>query len=106
MMDWTSIILALLGGTSVAGIVEAVRYRRQNMKLKDAEATTADTEAQEKQMNLAESYLEKVLALTEKGNVNQDEIIRRLEALDGRIDNIEAYLNGEFKEWKKARRAK
>lgn len=106
MMEWTSIILALLGGTSVAGIVEAVRYRRQNMKLKDAEATTADTEAQEKQMNLAESYLEKVLALTEKGNVNQDEIIRRLEALDGRIDNIEAYLNGEFKEWKKARRSK
>lgn len=102
-MDWTSIILALLGGTSVAGIVEAVRYRRQNMKLKDAEATTADTEAQEKQMNLAESYLEKVLALTEKGNVNQDEIIRRLEALDGRIDNIEAYLNGEFKDWKKRR---
>ena len=105
-MDWTSIILALLGGTSVAGIFEAVRYRRQNLKLKDAEATTADTEAQEKQMNLAESYLEKVLALTEKGNANQDEMIRRLETLDGRIDNIEAYLNGEFKDWKKTRRKK
>lgn len=105
-MDWTSIILALLGGTSVAGIFEAVRYRRQNLKLKDAEATTADTEAQEKQMNLAESYLEKVLALTEKGNANQDEMIRRLDTLDGRIDNIEAYLNGEFKDWKKTRRKK
>ena len=105
-MDWTSIILALLGGTSVAGIFEAVRYRRQNMKLKDAEATTADTEAQEKQMNLAESYLEKVLALTEKGNANQDEMIKRLDTLDGRIDNIEAYLNGEFKDWKKTRRKK
>ena len=36
-MDWTAIILALLSGTTVGGVVEAFRYRRENRRLKENE---------------------------------------------------------------------
>lgn len=105
-MEISEILNIVFGGTSVVAVIAWLYFRKENKALKKNEVKVSDTEAQEKQMNLAESYLEKVLALTEKGNANQDEMIRRLDTLDGRIDNIEAYLNGEFKDWKKTRRKK
>lgn len=105
-MDWTQIIMVVLSGTTIGGIVEAVRYRRQNKKIKQAEATNADTDAQEKQISLAELYLEKVMKLTETGNDNQRQMLEKLDIIDRRTDkqelqlnNIEEYLNGNYHQW-------
>ena len=48
-MDWMQLVIALLGGTTLAGIVEAIRYRKQNMKLKENEAqqSSVNTQSQE-----------------------------------------------------------
>ena len=112
-MEWTEIILAVLSGTTVGGVYEAVKYRRETRRLKQAEAKNADTDAQDRQMDLAEKYLEKVLALTEKGNDNQDKMLERLDKLseqtillseqndkqDALLRDIVDYLNGDFKEF-------
>lgn len=105
-MDWTAIILALIGGGSIGGAITAVVNRRANKKIKDSEATNADTEAQEKQMSLAELYLEKVLKLTEEGGDNQRQMMDKLDIIDRRTDkqdlqisNIEEYLNGNYHQW-------
>ena len=109
-MDWTTIIVGLLSGTSLAGVVEAIRYRRENRKVKAAEATTADTEAQEKQINLAELYMQKVLKMTESlsasSSENQKQTMEKLDMLDCRLEkveiqtaNMEEYLNGNYHEW-------
>lgn len=105
-MDWTQIIMVVLSGTTIGGIVEAVRYRRQNKKIKQAEATNADTDAQKKQISLAELYLEKVMKLTETGNDNQRQMLEKLDIIDRRTDkqelqlnNIEEYLNGNYHQW-------
>lgn len=105
-MDWTSIILALLGGTSVAGIIEAIRYRRENKRLKENEVKVSDVDAQRQQIELADLYKDKVLEmldqLTEKqdkGNTNQDKILEKLDDLNERLLNVETYLNGNYKSW-------
>ena len=41
-MDWTEIIMAVLSGTTVGGVVEAIRYRRQNKSLKENEVKKDD----------------------------------------------------------------
>ena len=64
-MDWTPIIIALLSGTSLAGIIEAIRYRRENKKLKENEVKKDDVATQREQMNLADDYKDKVLKLSE-----------------------------------------
>lgn len=91
---------------TIVEVVKSIRNRREDKKIKQAEATTADTEAQEKQMSLAEMYLEKVLKLTETGNDNQRQMMEKLDIIDNRTDkqeiqigNIEEYLNGNYHNW-------
>ena len=105
-MDWTSIIIALIGGGSIGGLITAIVNRHANKKIKESEAANADTEAQEKQMKLSEMYLEKVLKLTETGNDNQRQMMDKLDVIDRRTDkqdlqisNIEEYLNGKYRQW-------
>lgn len=112
-MDWNSIIMMLLGGTTVGGIVSAIWYRNQNKTIKNSEATQADVQAQEAQINLANKYrddtlkmLQMVKEANEKNFTNQDEILRRLGRLDERMENveikvcdIESYLNGPYHQY-------
>lgn len=109
-MDWTQIIIALLGGTTVGGIYEAIRWRKENKRLKEAETSQAETETQRQRINLADDYTKKVLELTEltyqaamKGNGNQDKMMEKLERLseqtdkqEGLLTDIVTYLNGDF----------
>lgn len=109
-MDWTTIIVALLSGTTVGGIIEAIRYRRQNAQIKESEATQSTVEAQKAEIDLANKYRDEMLnmveivkAANEKNFTKQDEILRRLERLDERIDRLEVnygymqeYLNGSY----------
>lgn len=112
---WTEIIISVLSGTTLAGIVEAVRFRRETKRLKENEAKQSDVETQKQQIDLAELYKDKMLQMLEqlsekqdKGSDNQDKIMQRLEKLDKRmegvehkVDEIDIYLNGNFKAWQR-----
>ena len=119
-MDWMALVVALLSGTTVGSIFEAIRYRRQNKRLKEAEAAKAEnevkdneTDTQIKQMDMADKYfdgmlkmLEQVKNSTESGNVNQkkmmddlSDIRKRMVVLEESTSNIVAYLNGDYQNW-------
>lgn len=116
-MDWTALIIALLSGTTLGGIVEAIRYRRENKRMKEAEAAKAENEVKDneadtqiKQMDVADKYfhgmlemLEQVKQSTENGNLNQEKIMDKLDNLDSRmaivekgLTNVVTYLNGDY----------
>lgn len=122
-MDWYSIIQMIIGGGSVAGIVEvcaAIRHRKADKVKAEAEAAQAsanaqvsDVEAQKAQIDLAELYKEKVLQMVElistkqdNGTAKQDKMIQMLGNLDTRVDNlesrvanIEGCIDADLKEW-------
>ncbi len=88
--------MALLSGTSIGGIVEAIRYRQMNKQMKENEAIQSTVETQEKEINLANLYKEEMLKLFEQmkqnqsENVgNQKEMIEQLTNLDKRLDGME-----------------
>lgn len=117
------ILIGLFSGTSVFGIFEAVRYWRENKRLKEAEAGTAEadtskaqTEAQKEKMELGDMYLEKVMELTEKSYQatlkNNDDILSTTTKLAGKIDSVSSevqsivkYLNGEYQEYLRRKKA-
>ena len=119
-MDWTALIITLLTGTTLGGIVEAIRYRRENKRIKEAETAKAEnevkdneTDTQMKQMDMADKYfdgmlkmLEQVKNSTESGNVNQkkmmddlSDIRKRIAVLETSTSNIVTYLNGDYQNW-------
>ena len=112
-MDWTTIIVALLSGTTVGGIVEAIKYRKQNNQIKTNEATQSSIETQKSEIDLANLYKEEMLKVIEllkssqvENNDNQTKMINKLDTLDTRLEkveikmnNIETYLNGPYHEW-------
>lgn len=121
-MDWTEIILAILSGTTLGGIVEAVRYRKENKRIKEAETSSVETSEQHQRIDLAEAYMKKVLELSEqtyqtalKGNGNQAEMMESLNQLkeqvaglseqnekqDVVLNNIVTFLDGEFEDFLK-----
>lgn len=116
-MDITEILTFVFGGTSLVTLIEVVRYRKQDKrqreaeaKIKEREADDAGTSAQAKQIDLADKYFDGMLAMMEKlrdsqerGTLNQDKMLDMLNVIDRRIDNMElrigdmeAYLNGKY----------
>ena len=102
-MDWSTIIITALSTGFIFTLIGMIIYRKENKIIKQSEAADADTESQEKRINLAELYYDKVLEITEKTasqtQSNQELIISSIKELDGRIDNIERYLNGNYHKW-------
>ena len=117
---WMTLIVTLLGGTTITSVYEAIRYRRENKRQKEVETEKKEnelkdneTDTQMKQMNMADKYfegmlkmLEQVKSSQESGNVNQEKMINMLSRLDTRMDTmeskvgyIEKYLNGDYKTW-------
>lgn len=117
------ILIGLFSGTSIFGIFEAIRYRRENKRLKAAEAGTAEadtskaqTEAQVSRMELADLYLNKVMDLTEKSYQatlkNNDDILsttskleKKIDTVSGEVQSIVKYLNGEYQEYLRRKKA-
>ena len=88
-MDWTTIILTLMSGTTVGSIVAAITYRKQNKTIKDSEATVSDVEAQKSRLDLIVKVKDEMLTMVEtvkqaneRNFANQDEIISKLDNLD------------------------
>lgn len=102
-MDWNTIIITALSTGFIFTLIGMIIYRKENKIIKQSEAADADTESQEKRINLAELYYDKVLEITEKSATqtqsNQELIISNIKELVGRIDNIEKYLNGNYHKW-------
>lgn len=63
-MNWTSIVIAVLTGGSISGIVAAVVYRRENKRMKESQAVTAEMGAKESEADALIKYggaMEKLL---------------------------------------------
>ena len=108
MEHLTEIMMAILGGTSVLGIAQAIRYRKQNKKLKENEVKVSDVDTQRQQMDLGEDYLKKVMELSElnyqatlKNGTDNSEIIAEIKKLSDRVGDIEGCLNGTLTNYKK-----
>ena len=115
------LITILLGGTSVIGVVQAIRYRKENKSLKAAEAEAASIVNQSAQMDLADKYKALVLEMAAQvqdalgqGNAELKSAIGELnsqlsvfgEKLDKNIqdtNDIIKYLNGKFVEFKQTK---
>lgn len=100
--------MAVLGGTSVLGIVQAIRYRKQTKKLKENEVKVSDVDTQRQQIDLADEYLKKVMELSEKNyqatlknGDDNGEIIREVKEVKTTVGDIVGYLNGDFQEYLK-----
>ena len=114
-MDLSIILNIIFGGTSIVSIIGFFIYRKQNKKLKENEVKVSTVDAQRQEIELADLYKDKVLAMLEQmdgsqkeGTVNQQRILKKLDTLDDRTDKIEsrmgdvvAYLNGDFQAYLK-----
>ena len=114
-MDWTSVIVALLSGTTLAGIVEAIRYWRENKQLKANEVKVSDVNTEREQMSLADDYLKKVKEIADRiysatlnnGKDNAtiiarvDDIAAEQKRLAEESSNIVNYLNGDYQKYLK-----
>ena len=112
-MDWNSIIIGLLGTTTLGGIFGSIVFYRENKQLKHNEVTNSDTETQQKQINLGELYQTKMLELIERVSQKQDssaanqaKMIEKIDRLDNRMDkserelsNIVIYLDGDYQKF-------
>lgn len=112
-MDWTTIVLTLLSGTTVGSIVAAITYRKQNKTIKDSEATVSDVEAQKARLDLITKVKDEMLSMVEtvkqaneKNFSNQDQILDKLTRIDERLEKVEVkvgymeeYLNGNYHSW-------
>ena len=106
-MENLSVILnAILGGTSVVAIVGWFIYRKENRKLKQNEVKVSSADAQRQEIELAELYKDKMLAMMEQmsekqdsGNENQHRILDKLDRLEDKVEGIENYLNGPYHKW-------
>jgi hypothetical protein len=112
-MDWISLISSVVSCGFVLTTIEAIKYRRQNSRIKDAEARKNEADAidkendnkidaieiQQKQMNLADDYMERVLKLTEVNGGKMDEVISKINSMENEVKNIVSYLNGGYKEY-------
>lgn len=106
-MENLSVILnAILGGTSVVAIVGWFIYRKENRKLKQNEVKVSSADAQRQEIELAELYKDKMLAMMEQmsekqdsGNENQHRILEKLDRLEDKVEGIETYLNGPYHQW-------
>ena len=111
-MDWTQLIITLLGGTSVVGIWESIRYRKQNAVEKSAEAAKVDYEAQAQGIDLAKKFACDTLEnmkmfqttmeeMRQHASTQNEEVITRPDKMDGTLSNVVEYLNGDFKKFLK-----
>lgn len=95
--------MAVLSGTTIGGVVEAIRYRRQNKNLKENEVKKDDVETQREQINLAEEYMKKVMDLCEmnyngivSNGKDNERILAKIDAVAEEQRHIIAYLNGDY----------
>lgn len=107
-MEWTEILNFILGGTSLLGGVQAVRFWKKSKRQEEADTQLKEIEAERAKMQLGDEYLQRVFDLSEKtyqatlkNGTDNDKIIKKVDELATTTNNIVAYLNGGFQEYLK-----
>ena len=115
VIDLNSIIIALLGGTSILGFVYAIIYRKQNKQLKENEVKKDDASTQTEQINLGELFVQKsadmfkkmqelqeeTLRATQKNGIDNEDIIKRVDAVVLEQKRMAEVQSTMFKEQKR-----
>lgn len=102
-LDLTQAVITLLSTTTLGGIYAAVRYRKENKKLKENEVKKDNVETQRQEMNLADDYMKKVMELSEmnyqqslKNGKDNEDIIKKVDSIAEEQRSIVSYLNGDY----------
>lgn len=97
-MEWTTIVAAVLSSGLIIGVIEIARDWRAKKAAASSANKESEYEAQSKGLDLVQEFYDKVTAIL---NANGKDMVERLDKIEARIADIEGYLNGEFKEFKK-----
>ena len=102
-LDLTQAVITLLSTTTLGGIYAAVRYHKENKKLKENEVKKDNVETQRQEMNLADDYMKKVMELSEmnyqqslKNGKDNEDIIKKVDSIAEEQRSIVSYLNGDY----------
>lgn len=123
-MDWISLIGMVITSGLLVTILEFLYYKRFNKAIKKNEANSGDLDNQMKSITLGETYLERVKAIDEaqqkllkqqqlmleeqdakrdeqwlKQKDVMDNILKMVESLSIKVDNIEEFLDGSYQEF-------
>ena len=112
-MDWTSIITTVISCGFIFSLLNWIRDRKSDKKIKTNEAAVSDIETQKAKMDLVVKFRDEMVSMVdivkqanEKNFSNQDQIIEKLSRMDERLENvelrmgyIEEYLNGNYHQW-------
>lgn len=101
----SEIILAFLTPTTVGAVILAIRYWKQNKMLKNNEVQKDNIAVQKEKIDLGDIFIEKVRELSEETNgvtiLHLQKIDNDLAELKLEMRNLCAYLNGDYKDFKK-----
>ena len=101
----SEIILAFLTPTTVGAVILAIRYWKQNKMLKNNEVQKDNIAVQKEKIDLGDIFIEKVRELSEEANgvtiLHLQKIDNDLAELKLEMRNLCAYLNGDYKDFKK-----
>lgn len=123
-MDWISLIGMVITSGLLVTILEFLYYKRFNKAIKKNEANSGDLDNQMKSITLGETYLERVKAIDEaqqkllkqqqlmleeqdakrdeqwlKQKDVMDNILKMVESLSIKVDNIEEFLDGSYQDF-------
>ncbi len=101
----SEILLAFLTPTTVGAVILAIRYWKQNKMLKNNEVQKDNIAVQKEKIDLGDIFIEKVRELSEEANgvtiLHLKKIDNDLAELKFEMRNLCAYLNGDYKDFKK-----
>ena len=101
----SEILLAFLTPTTVGAVILAIRYGKQNKMLKNNEVQKDNIAVQKEKIDLGDIFIEKVRELSEEANgvtiLHLKKIDNDLAELKFEMRNLCAYLNGDYKDFKK-----
>ena len=112
-MDWTSIITTVISCGFIFSLLNWIRDRKSDKKIKTNEAAVSDIETQKAKMDLVVKFRDEMISMVdivkqanEKNFSNQDQIIEKLSRMDERLEKVEVklgymeeYLNGNYHQW-------
>ena len=101
----SEILLAFLTPTTIGAVILAIRYWKQNKMLKNNEVQKDNIAVQKEKIDLGDIFIEKVRELSEEANgvtiLHLKKIDNDLAELKVEMRDLCAYLNGDYKDFKK-----
>lgn len=105
-MNWLEIVTILLGGTSVVSVVQLILTSKENKQLKQNEVKQSDISEQKERIDLGVIFINKVKEIYDKLDMNQNDLLTKLDGIESTVSDIVTYLDGDFHNWQKNRNTK